>query len=168
MIDDGTAGAAEELGAAVADLHRLLRRAATRRAGRSPLPDAQVEVLRLVERWPGISVKEAAEHLRTAANTVSTLVSDLTTAGLLERTRDPENRRVVRLRLTAAARERIASYTAHRRDLLLDALDRLDGPARADVVRAAPQLRRLVTLLAEQEARQPAPSAVRDGPDGTS
>lgn len=93
MTDDGTAGAAAALGSALADLNRVLRRSTSRRTGRPPLSDAQVEVLRLVERWPEISVKETAERLHTAANTVSTLVGDLTGAGLLERDRDPDNRR---------------------------------------------------------------------------
>ncbi|MGI5215846.1 MarR family winged helix-turn-helix transcriptional regulator [Plantactinospora sp. CA-290183] len=166
MTEDGTARAAEELGAAVADLHRVLRRVTSRRTGRPPLPDAQVEVLRLVERWPGISVKEAAERLHTAANTVSTLVGELTGAGLLERDRDPENRRVVRLRLTPAARGRLADYAGHRRDLLLDALDRLDEAARRDIVRAAPQLRHLLVLLTDQEPPTAVRSAVRDGAGG--
>ncbi|MDW5326114.1 MarR family winged helix-turn-helix transcriptional regulator [Plantactinospora sp. KLBMP9567] len=164
MTDDVTAGAAEALGSAVADLHRVLRRSTSRRIGRAPLPDAQVEVLRLVERCPEISVKEAAERLHTAANTVSTLVGDLAGAGLLERARDPHNRRIVRLRLTPAAHLRIAEYVAHRRDLLLDALHRLDEPARRDIVRAAGQLHRLADLLVDQErADQPpgAPGAAR-------
>ncbi|MBE1488956.1 MarR family transcriptional regulator [Plantactinospora soyae] len=151
MTDDGTAGAAAALGSALADLNRVLRRSTSRRTGRPPLSDAQVEVLRLVERWPEISVKETAERLHTAANTVSTLVGDLTGAGLLERDRDPDNRRVVRLRLTPAARGRIGEYVAHRRDLLLDALDRLDDQARRDILRAAPHLHRLAGVLADQE-----------------
>ncbi|MEV4756789.1 MarR family transcriptional regulator [Micromonospora sp. NPDC049559] len=145
------AAAAAVLAGALGDLHRVLRRSASRRAGRVPLPDAQVELLRLVERRPGVSVKEAAERLGTAANTVSTLIGELAGAGLLERERDPENRRVVRLRLTAAARDRIADYAAHRRDLLVAALDRLDAEARREVVRAAPGLRALADLVAEEE-----------------
>jgi len=141
----------------------VLRRSTTRWLGRPPLPDAQVEVLRLVERHPGISVKEAAERLGSAANTVSTLVGDLTDAGLLERSRDPHNRRVVRLRLTPAAYDRIAEVTAARRDLLLAALDRLDEPARRDVLRAGPHLRRLAEFLAEQERGEAARSVERDG-----
>ncbi|MFY1671741.1 MarR family winged helix-turn-helix transcriptional regulator [Plantactinospora sp. WMMB334] len=162
MTEDATAGAAEALGSAVADLHRVLRRATSRRTGRPPLPDAQVEVLRLVERSPGICVKETAERLRTAANTVSTLVGELAGAGLLERSRDPQNRRIVRLSLTPAAHLRIGEYVAHRRNLLLDALDRLDEPARRDIVRAAAQLHRLADLLAEQErTEQERPEQVR-------
>ncbi|WP_216592658.1 MarR family transcriptional regulator [Verrucosispora sioxanthis] len=61
----------DQLGDALSDLHRVLRRRALQRTGRAALPDAQVEVLRLVQRQPGISVREAAARLGTAANTVS-------------------------------------------------------------------------------------------------
>lgn len=149
--EDDPRVAAALLSGALGDLHRLLRRSASRRAGRSALPDAQVEVLRLVQRRPGLTVKEAAESLCTAANTVSTLVGDLVDAGLLDRHRDPENRRLVRLTLTEAARERIADYGRHRADLLLAALDRLDPAGRRDLVRAAPALRALADAAADED-----------------
>ncbi|MGK5520364.1 MarR family winged helix-turn-helix transcriptional regulator [Micromonospora sp. URMC 107] len=133
----------DQLGGALGDLHRVLRRAATQRAARTALPDAQVEVLRLVQRWPGIGVREAAERLGTAPNTISTLVGELTAAGLLRRERDPADRRIVRLDLTAAARERMAAYGRHRRDLLAAALAELDDPDREALLAAAPALRRL-------------------------
>ncbi|MEU6073295.1 MarR family transcriptional regulator [Micromonospora sp. NPDC047074] len=128
----------------------MLRRAASQRAGSVALPDAQVEVLRLVERRPGIGVREAAERLGTAPNTVSTLVGELTTSGLLHRERDPADRRTVRLDLTDAARERIAAYGRHRHDLLTAALGALEGPDREALLTAAPALRRLADGLAEQ------------------
>jgi DNA-binding MarR family transcriptional regulator len=151
VSDDQTVRSVESLSVTLNDLHKVLRRATTRATGRPPLPEAQVEVLQLVRRVPGISVKTVAERLGTAANTVSTLVGALTEAGYLERTRDPENRRVVRLRLTAAAYERIADYAGRRSELLLGALARLDPADRAAVLAAAMPLRRLVDVLTDQE-----------------
>ncbi|WP_433531659.1 MarR family winged helix-turn-helix transcriptional regulator [Micromonospora sp. CA-263727] len=139
-----------QLAAALGDLHRVLRRTASQRTGRVALPDAQVEVLRLVQRQPGISVREAADRLGTAANTVSTLVGELTAAGLLSRDRDPADRRTVRLGLTDAARERIAAYQRHRRDLLAAALVGLDPADRERLLAAVPALSRLTDLTAEQ------------------
>src|SRR5262249_57745505 len=52
----------------------------------SPLSPSQVELLRTVVDHPGIGVRDAAEYLNLAPNTVSTLVGSLTDAGLLERT----------------------------------------------------------------------------------
>ncbi|MFF0102497.1 MarR family transcriptional regulator [Micromonospora sp. NPDC005257] len=135
-------------GAVLGEVHRLLRRRAMARAGRDPLPEAQVEVLLLVHQTPGISGKEVARRLGTAPNTVSTLVRDLTDAGLLARDRDPADRRVVRLRTTDAARARIAHYATHRAALLAAALDALDPPARAAILAAAPHLDALRDALA--------------------
>ncbi|GAA4699250.1 MarR family winged helix-turn-helix transcriptional regulator [Phytohabitans rumicis] len=148
MDNDETA---EELSFVLGRFHQVLRRAAVHRAGREMLPNAQVELLRLVEQRPGVSVKEAAEALRMAANTVSTLVGDLVDAGLLARTRAPEDRRSVRLDLTEAARERLAAYATHRRALVADALAQLDADARRDLARATPHLRRLADLVAGED-----------------
>ncbi|MFV2103722.1 MarR family transcriptional regulator [Micromonospora sp. LOL_024] len=138
-----------QLGAALGDLHRVLRRRASQRTGRALLPDAQVEVLRLVQRQPGISVREAAERLGAAANTVSTIVGELTSAGLLRRDRDPADRRTVRLGLTEVARERIAAYGQHRREVLAAALAGLDAADREQLLAAVPALTRLADRAAE-------------------
>jgi DNA-binding MarR family transcriptional regulator len=140
---------AQELSSALGRFHQVLRRAAAHRAGREMLPGAQIELLRLVEERPGANVKEAAEALRMAANTVSTLVGELVDAGLLARTRAPEDRRTVRLDLTPAARERLAEYAASRQALVADALATLDPEARRDLSRAAPHLRHLAALIAD-------------------
>ena len=67
----------------------------------SGITESQAELLRLVGRQPGISVSAAAAELGLAPNTASTLVSKLSTDGLLVRTPDPDDRRVGRLALTA-------------------------------------------------------------------
>jgi DNA-binding MarR family transcriptional regulator len=136
---------AEDLNALVSRLHHLLRRAAT---GTPPdLPEAHVQLLWLVRRHPGISVSEAADSLRTAANTVSTRVGDLAEAGLLTRTRDPGNRRVVRLDLTPEASRRLGDYMRRRQTVLAEALARLDPPALATLAGAVQVLRRVEDLL---------------------
>ncbi|MFI7284813.1 MarR family winged helix-turn-helix transcriptional regulator [Micromonospora chersina] len=134
-------------GAVVGELHRLLRRKVVARAHRESLPEAQVELLHLVRAEPGISGKEVARRLGTAPNTVSTLVRDLTDAGLLARERDPDDRRVARLTLTDAARTRMADYAAHRSALLTEALATLDPPARDAILAAAPHLDALLAAL---------------------
>lgn len=133
------------LDAAVARLHHVLRRAAT--DGQARLPAAQAELLRTVENHPAISVSEAAARLRIAANTVSTLVGSLSAAGLLTRTRDPANRRIVHLDLTDEARDWLRRYEARRRALLAEAMAGLDAGALADLARAVEHLRRLEELL---------------------
>ncbi|MGW4154881.1 MarR family winged helix-turn-helix transcriptional regulator [Micromonospora chersina] len=134
-------------GAVVGELHRLVRRKVVARANRDSLPEAQVELLHLVRAEPGISGKEVARRLGTAPNTVSTLVRELTDAGLLARDRDPADRRVARLTLTDAARTRMADHAAHRSALLTEALATLDPPARDAILAAAPHLDALLAAL---------------------
>jgi DNA-binding MarR family transcriptional regulator len=138
---------AEELSLAVVDLQHVLRRTALRLSGREPLPEAQLAVLRAVERRPGIGVGGVAEAIRTAHNTASTLVGTLTDAGLLERTRDPDNRRCVQLRLTELSQVRLAEQRALRAELLDTALCELDAPARESLAAALPHLIHLAEVL---------------------
>jgi DNA-binding MarR family transcriptional regulator len=163
-MDDQIDPVAVALNGAVARLHHVLRRMAARRGGPATLPDAQVELLRLVQRRPGISVKEAAEALRTAPNTVSTLVGDLAGAGLLRRDRDPGNRRVVRLELTEGAHQRLDEYLRRRQLILAEALATLDATALAELAAAVPHLMRLEDLVGAV-ADQPAAPADLERPE---
>jgi DNA-binding MarR family transcriptional regulator len=90
-------------------------------------PESQAELLRLVGRQPGISVRHAAAELGLAANTASTLVSRLSADGLLVRTVDPDDRRVGRLRLTESSQRMADESRASRRAALGAVLERLDA-----------------------------------------
>lgn len=141
----------------VADLFGTVgrfRRTIRRAAGASfvGLTESQAELLRLVARQPGISVSAAAAELGLAANTASTLVSKLSSEGLLMRTPDPDDRRVGRLELTAPAQKLADASRAARRAALAEALDELDEDdtrALADGLRV---LAKLTTTLREKRS----------------
>lgn len=114
-----------ELFAVVGRFKRQIRRA-TGGFGMAGLTEAQAELLRLVSRRPGISVREAATELGLAPNTASTLVSKLAGDQLLIRTVDADDRRVGRLRLTDAAQRLADASRAARRAALSEVLDELD------------------------------------------
>jgi DNA-binding MarR family transcriptional regulator len=99
-----------ELFNVVGRFRRQLRRSTGHGFDATGLTQSQAELLRLVARQPGISVREAATELGLAPNTASTLVSKLSADGLLIRTVDADDRRVGRLRLTEPA-QRIAEIT---------------------------------------------------------
>jgi hypothetical protein len=80
---------AAELLAAIGAVRRVARRAVRGSATSGALPPARSELLRLAARRPGIGVAEAAQELRLAPNSVSTMVSQLAAAGLLHRGRAP-------------------------------------------------------------------------------
>ncbi len=97
---------AEQLFAAVGALRRTTRRATGRLFPVDQVAGAQLELVRVVRRQPGISVGEASIELGLVPNTVSTLVRQLVERDLLTRSPDPVDRRVARLSLTPGARRR--------------------------------------------------------------
>ncbi|WP_194163477.1 MarR family winged helix-turn-helix transcriptional regulator [Mycolicibacterium sp. P1-5] len=132
----------------VADLFGTVgrfRRTVRRAAGTSfvGVTESQAELLRLVGRQPGISISAAAAELGLAANTASTLVSKLSTEGLVARTPDPDDRRVGRLELTPPAQKLADASRAARRAALAEALHELDHDdtrALADGIRVLTKL----------------------------
>ena len=138
---------AQELAQAVGRLRRAIRQRTRQEWGASPLPEAQLEVVRLVRARPGLRPREVAEALGVLPNTVSTLLTALEGMGLLERRRDGADARGVRLHLTAAAHERIASWQDRRQAVVAEALDALDARDRAAIAGALPALGRLAHAL---------------------
>lgn len=105
---------------------RQLRRSAGTGYAPGQLSESQAELLRLVTHRPGVSVSTAAAELGLMPNTASTLVTKLSCAGLLERTADPADRRVSRLRLTESAQQVMDATAQARRAVLTDLLAELD------------------------------------------
>lgn len=128
-----------------------IRRAARRSSGRPPelatLTTAQLELARLVRRKPGISIAGAAEAMRLAPNTVSTLVGDLSSAGLLVRRTDPSDRRVAQLELTESWKRKIDAWRDRRVSAVDDAMRRLPADERRRLERALPALQGLAEEL---------------------
>jgi DNA-binding MarR family transcriptional regulator len=135
----------------------LATMASIRRSGRlagrpvelSELTGAQLDLVRLVRRRPGISVAEAAAELRLAANTVSTLVRQLTDAGLLLRQADRADRRVARLELTPEMQGKVDRFRDRRVALLAAAIGELRPAERRRLAETAALLRRLAGRLPE-------------------
>jgi DNA-binding MarR family transcriptional regulator len=124
--------------------HRVVRQTFS---SDNPLPPSEAELLALVGRSKGTGVSEAAHALQLAPNTVSTLVSRLVEAGLLERRPDPADGRVARLQLTAAGTARVRRWRSHRADILARALDTLDDDERTALAAALGPLRHLRECL---------------------
>lgn len=115
--------------------------------------DSQLELVKLVSRQPGISVAEAAERLRLAANTVSTLVGQLTDAGVMVRRHDAGDRRVAQLHLEESTGRRVASWHDRRVEAVASAMSGLSPQDRRRLLDATSALGRLVDALdAEPEA----------------
>ena len=129
----------------------LVRRHARRRVERpwplESLTNAQLELVRVVRRQPGISVAGAAAELGVAANTVSTLVGSLVESGTLRREPHATDRRIARLYLTDNARRRVDRWRDERATVLSDTLAAMDDDDRSAIAGALPSLVRLADRL---------------------
>lgn len=93
----------ENLGFLLADVARLWRRALAQRLEGSELTFAQARVLFYVSRDPGLRQVELAARLEIQPITLARLLDPLDRRGLIERRRDPRDRRAWRIHLTPAA-----------------------------------------------------------------
>jgi DNA-binding MarR family transcriptional regulator len=146
-VSETAKAAAAELLAALGAIRRVARRAVSSSALAGALPPARSELLRLTARRPGISVAEAAQELRLAPNSVSTMVSQLTADGLLARGRAAADGRSVRLTVTDEGAARVAQWRDIRAELAGQALERLPAADRRAISAAVPALARLAEQM---------------------
>jgi MarR family transcriptional regulator, transcriptional regulator for hemolysin len=93
----------KELAWEMAETSRMMRRFYDRRASALGVTTAQWRVIAHLGHSPGIKQVELAERLDVEPITACRIVDRLEEAGLVERQRDPEDRRAWRLVLTEKA-----------------------------------------------------------------
>jgi DNA-binding MarR family transcriptional regulator len=142
---------AERLYDGMGAVRRGIRRTAGPAWPNRSLTGSQIELVRLVRRQPGISVATAAAELRLAANTVSTLVGQLTDAEILVRVPDPDDRRVARLQLTDATSRRLHAWRDERHQRLADAIAVLPADRRRVLQQAIPVLLEVADLVQDED-----------------
>jgi DNA-binding MarR family transcriptional regulator len=143
---------ADDLLSTMASIRRSGRRVAARPVELSALTGAQVDLVRVVRRRPGISVTQAAAELRLAGNTVSTLVRQLSDAGMLIRRPDDSDRRVARLELTPAMQRKVGAFRDRRVATLSAGIAQLQPADQRRLVDALEILRELAGALSDQAA----------------
>lgn len=144
---DAAKAEAAQLLAALGAVRRVARRALRGSAAAGALPPARSELLRLAARRPGVGVADAAQELRLAPNSVSTMVSQLAAAGLLHRGRAEGDGRSVRLTVTEAGAARVGQWRDMRAELAGRALDQLSPDDRQAIRAAVPALGRLAEQM---------------------
>jgi DNA-binding MarR family transcriptional regulator len=80
---------------------------------------ARRQLLSAIAAGEPATLNQVAKAVRRGAPAVSRSVDTLVRSGLVERMQDPDNRRRLSLRLTAAGRERLASPGAGSSNLLI-------------------------------------------------
>lgn len=93
----------ENLGTYLADTGRLIRKRFDAAAKGHNVTGTQWRVLITVHRIPGITQGQLAERLEVEPITTCRMVDRLAQAGLVERRRNPDDRRVWNIHLTDAA-----------------------------------------------------------------
>ncbi|MCI0141086.1 MarR family winged helix-turn-helix transcriptional regulator [Arthrobacter bambusae] len=135
-------------------LRRVLRSSVRQEFPWESLPMAQVEVMQRLADEPGMGVSDLADRQRLATNTVSSLVQQMVTAGFVERTPRPGDRRAVNLILTQTGTEILAAWQAANDRRLGQALERLPEAYQNVIENAVPALAALAALLeAEDQTR---------------
>lgn len=135
----------------VGRFRRQLRRSTGGGFDAAGLPQSQLELLRLIGRRPGISVRESATELNLAPNTASTLVSRLVAEGMVVRTVDDADRRIGRLELTETAQRVADESRAARHTALSGALAHLQPSQVDDLAKGLDALTELTRLLNEKD-----------------
>ncbi|MFI1016646.1 MarR family winged helix-turn-helix transcriptional regulator [Streptomyces sp. NPDC020965] len=96
----------------------------------APVSTAQVRVMYIIERDEGINLRTLGERLGAAAPSVTRICDRLRALGFLHKAQHPDDRREVRLWLTAAGTAHLRDLRAHRERALLEALAAMTPAAR--------------------------------------
>lgn len=147
---------APDLADVVARLRRAMRRAWRAEDPANPLSVAQLELLTSLQETPGARPGEIARALRLAPSSVTTLVHGLLDRGLVTRAEGPQDRRTVRLGLTAAGTEAVRRWQSANAGIVRAAVAELPLDVRAALTHLLPVLRELVEAIDREADRTPA------------
>ncbi|WP_165989966.1 MarR family winged helix-turn-helix transcriptional regulator [Streptomyces sp. YIM 98790] len=138
---------------------RMLRRLSAPPAGHDDLSPAELDVVRVVTRHPGIGVSRLAEVLRLKPSNLSATLRPLLDRGWVRREPAPEDRRAALLHPTERAREGLRQVEENRARLLAEVLRELPGEQAGTLLRAAPAMEALSEALTgrKRDGMRPAP-----------
>lgn len=146
------------LGEVIARLRRAMRRAARARA-RDPdntLSVAQLELMSCLAENPGARPSQLASLLRLSPNSVTTLVNNLQTQGMITRTGGNGDRRTVSLALTDTGQCAVHHWYATNTTILGRALDELHPAWRHLLSASLPALHELAHAI--EDLAEPRPT----------
>lgn len=139
------------LAVAVIDISSDVLRKSLNDTGVRPLSNGVMEILRVIESHPGITVAEVASRLGRQFSNVSVQLRELVAAGLVTRTREAADKRYVALHPTAEAQRIRALLEGTWADALASASSRLRPEECEQIAASLPALQRLAAILAEPE-----------------
>lgn len=140
---------AETLGFLLSDVSRLLRRRFDERARQSGASVAQWRVLKILDRQPGLNQGQLAEMLEVEPITCCRMIDRLEESGLVERRRDPADRRAWRIHLTGKAAPVLADLHILAGEMIEDALHGLNPAEREQLIASLQTIRSNLTSVPE-------------------
>ncbi|PNI08524.1 transcriptional regulator [Arthrobacter sp. AFG7.2] len=140
-----------QLAVAVLDISFEVRRKSHEGTGVLPLSSGVLDVIRVIERHPGITVAEVAARLGRQLSNVSSQLRELVALGLVTRVRDDADKRYVALHPTPESQRIKALLEGAWAAALASASSRLLPEEREQIAASLPVLQRLAALLAEPE-----------------
>ncbi|MDN5924607.1 MAG: MarR family transcriptional regulator [Xanthomonadales bacterium] len=144
---DNSARAIELLLFNVGTVYRTLRW----QAGKHGIRWSAIMALKLLQGVGPLSQKDLADLEQVSPATMSVLVKDLLTAGLVARTPDPNDKRAVKISITAAGDKRLARDGAVLVDALRKLLEPMNATALADLVKGEEQLQEALHVAIAQK-----------------
>jgi DNA-binding MarR family transcriptional regulator len=84
------------------------------------------ETLRFISESKNPTMQDVAHYLRVKAPSATSLVAHLARTGLIERKGEKQDKRIVRISLTAAGKSEVKSYTARCAKTMQTAFSKLD------------------------------------------
>ncbi|MDQ0756670.1 MarR family winged helix-turn-helix transcriptional regulator [Arthrobacter sp. B3I4] len=143
--------ALRDVAVSIIDISSDVRRKSHNETGVRPLSNGLLEILRVIENHPGITVAEVAARLGRQFSNVSVQLRELVAAGLVTRIRDAADKRYVSLHPTAESQRIKVLMEGAWADALEAASARLTPEERGQIAACLPALRRLAAVLAEPE-----------------
>lgn len=109
----------------------------------------QCEALMVLQEYGGLAMGELCQRVGSACSTATDLIDRMERNGLVERVRDPKDRRVIRLHITSRGEEVVARVVDASRSNLAQKLHALAEEEKEQLLQA---LARLQTLLVQPQA----------------
>ncbi|PRY12221.1 MarR family winged helix-turn-helix transcriptional regulator [Kineococcus rhizosphaerae] len=154
MPDDTAPGPAADLSVLLGPLRRKVLRRSRELADLPDLPEAQVELLRVLAARGPSTPSQLAGTLHLARSTVSNLLRATGAAGLTERTPAVGDLRGVDVRATRAATSLLTRYDRASATTVASATARLSGREQALLPEVVSVLAHLLAVLEEQDEHE--------------
>ncbi|MCW5732896.1 MAG: MarR family transcriptional regulator [Enhydrobacter sp.] len=115
----------------------------------------EFRALAYINRNPGCSLNEVAEHIGLEAPSTSKQVDDLVRRGLVARETDSSDRRRVRLSILPEGKERIEKANTHTRRFISAKLVNLSPQQQQQLLESLQMLREAFTGPEQQDRKKP-------------